>query len=91
MWTYAWFILIQLADTNKELAGVKAIQQEIRDQLQKETDKNIELGAEMLTLLNQKQVLQVHTSNAEGWRLKVFFSILSLSASCFMWSGALDS
>ena len=91
MWTYAWFILIQLADTNKELAGVKAIQQEIRDQLQKETDKNIELGAEMLTLLNQKQVLQVHTSNAEGWRLEVFFFILSLSASCFMWSGALDS
>ena len=41
-----------------ELVRVKASMKEVREQLQRETDTRIELGAELLTLLNLKSILQ---------------------------------
>ena len=42
----------------EDLAGTRASLQEVRDQLSREVDKNLEVGAELLTLINQKDVLQ---------------------------------
>jgi len=48
----------QVQKDQEELAGVRAALQEVRDQYQRESDKNLEMSAELLTLLNQKDVLQ---------------------------------
>ena len=42
----------------EDMAGLRATLQEVREQYQRETDKNLELGAELLTLVNQKSELQ---------------------------------
>lgn len=46
-----------LAD-NEDMAALRATLQEVREQYQRETEKNLELGAELLTLVNQKSELQ---------------------------------
>ena len=47
-----------LESKQEELIKVKAQLHEIREQLQREEDKNVELGAELLTLVNQREALQ---------------------------------
>jgi len=60
----------------EELVQVKAALQEVREQLQRETEKNLDLGAELLTLLNQKSVLQ-HKVDDQQQRLDVLTVKLS--------------
>lgn len=47
-----------LESKQEELIKVRAQLHEIREQLQREEDKNVELGAELLTLVNQREALQ---------------------------------
>jgi chromosome segregation ATPase len=47
-----------LKETQKELSATNASLLEVRDNLRKEEDKNVELGSELLTLVNQKAVIQ---------------------------------
>lgn len=42
----------------EDMAALRATLQEVREQYQREADKNLELGAELLTLVNQKSELQ---------------------------------
>jgi len=47
-----------LKEAQKELSGTNASLLEVRENLRKEEDKNVELGSELLTLVNQKAVIQ---------------------------------
>jgi hypothetical protein len=49
---------IRVQKDQEEFAAARASLQEIREQLAREVDKNLEVGAELLTLINQKDVLQ---------------------------------
>ena len=49
---------VRLQKDQEDLAASRASLQEVRDQLSREIDKNLEVGAELLTLINQKDVLQ---------------------------------
>merc|ERR1711871_1785595 len=44
-----------------EIAALKATLQEVRDTLNRERSKSLDLGAELLTLVNQKESLQTQT------------------------------
>ena len=48
----------RLQKEQEDLSGVRSSLLEVRDQLSREIDKNLEVGAELLTLVNQKDVLQ---------------------------------
>lgn len=49
---------VSLAQEQMETASLKATLQEVRSTLARERDKNLELGAELLTLINQRDELQ---------------------------------
>lgn len=49
----------------EDFAASRASLQEIREQLAREIDKNLEVGAELLTLINQKDVLQRRVDDSQ--------------------------
>ena len=49
-----------------DVAGLRASLQETRDRLAREEDKNVELGSELLTLVNQKEALSLKTRDLQG-------------------------
>lgn len=56
----------KIIKTNQEeLAALNASLKEVRDNLKREEDKNVEMGTELLTLLNQKEALQARTNDLQ--------------------------
>ena len=51
----------KLISEQQEIAALKATLQEVRDTLNRERSKSLDLGAELLTLVNQKESLQTQT------------------------------
>jgi hypothetical protein len=64
----------------EELVTVKSALQEVREQLQRETDTRIELGAELLTLLNQKSILQRKVDDQQQSLDRMSVSLSALNA-----------
>jgi chromosome segregation ATPase len=56
----------KIIKTNQEeMAGLNASLKEVRESLKREEEKNVELGTELLTLLNQKDTLQAKANDLQ--------------------------